>query len=140
MIGNAGQMIYLSREEIYLYVEIAGQEKMTKDELDKKYAKATFASLQKCKQEFVEFMDDKFGKDWLSVIGLKCEACGTYAQSQLRNYDETPYYLCANCLTQLVNLCLTKKQFDKLIVNGHKDTEFYLHSDFYDEGIALQPR
>ena len=74
---------------------------------------------------------------------MKCEAClESEAQSNLKIVSGgKPYKLCLNCLSSLNNLCLTPEQFKNLIDQGHKDNEFYLHGDFYDEeGYALQPR
>jgi hypothetical protein len=71
-----------------------------------------------------------------------CESCsGRERQWDLKSDNGEVYLLCSNCLIELVNLCLSPAHFKSLIRNGHKATEFMLHSDFYDEdGIALQPR
>lgn len=74
---------------------------------------------------------------------MKCEACeenDVGCEFKLTTTKEI-YKLCLNCMFALNNTCLDQDQFENLIKNGHKDTEFYLHSDFYDEeGVALQPR
>lgn len=75
---------------------------------------------------------------------MKCEACKERDSSSELKVKKTKgcdkYELCLNCLAALINLCLTKEQFKNLLKSGHKDTEFYLHEDFYDEeGNALQP-
>lgn len=55
--------------------------------------------------------------------------------------DEPPYYVCSNCLIALINLSLSKRGFKTLLASGHTDSEFLLHSDFYNaDGEALQPR
>ena len=73
----------------------------------------------------------------------KCEICGHELQWELKDmYDEKCIYkLCSNCLFKLVNLMLSKKEFFKLLKNGHTTDEHLLHGDFYDEnsGEALQP-
>lgn len=72
----------------------------------------------------------------------KCECdCGNGAQSEMTMLNSGgTYRLCLNCQFQLINLCLSKKQYLALLKNGHKANEFYLHDDFYDEdGTALQP-
>ena len=77
-----------------------------------------------------------------------CEACGHHAASETltdkhpeASNGHKPYKLCLNCLLSLVNVCLTPEEYKNLLKNGHKDTEFYLHDDFYDEaGHALQPK
>jgi hypothetical protein len=71
----------------------------------------------------------------------ECEACDREVQGILVDQGEDkPYHLCNNCMFALINTCLSKEQFKKLIVCGHQDNEFYLHDDFYDEdGNALQP-
>ena len=72
-----------------------------------------------------------------------CQACEeSHVQAVLKSTHEGhPYKVCQNCLSPLVNICLTRKQFKNLLKNGHKASEFLLHDDFYDErGKALQPR
>ena len=71
---------------------------------------------------------------------MKCQCeCGNESTTILVNYNEA-YHLCANCVFDLINLNLKPEQFKALLRNGHSNTEFYLHSDFYDEdGNALQP-
>jgi hypothetical protein len=75
-----------------------------------------------------------------------CQCCEKSEEMYLLQdiYDDKltpPFRVCANCLTFLVNLSLTKKQFKNLIKNGHSSTEFLLHGDFYDdEGNAVQPQ
>lgn len=73
----------------------------------------------------------------------KCECgCGNRASIVRKDLDSNVFYfLCHNCEINLINLNLSKKQFKHLLENGHKPTEFMLHSDFYtEEGEALQPR
>jgi len=72
---------------------------------------------------------------------MKCEACEeNEAQATLNVHGGKPYTVCMNCLIALVNCALIPKQFKNLLKNGHVDTEFLIHSDFYDEeGNALQP-
>lgn len=74
----------------------------------------------------------------------KCQACEKHEEQWVLEGTYTgdvPYHVCSNCLIPLVNLSLTKKQFKNLLKNGHKDDEYLLHGDFYDEqGNALQPR
>lgn len=71
---------------------------------------------------------------------MYCEACKkNVVQSCLRLTGEEEYLLCLNCLSDLVNTRLNETQFNNLIKNGHKDTEFYLHGDFYEDGMAIQP-
>lgn len=72
----------------------------------------------------------------------KCQACGSEVQWVLTSEydDKETYSICSNCLTNLVRLNLSKKQFKALLKAGHTDDEFFLHEDFYDEnGKALQP-
>ena len=72
-----------------------------------------------------------------------CQICGKFEVQWVLagTYPgDIPYHVCSNCLGQLVNLELTKKQFKTLLKNGHTDEEYLLHGDFYDEqGNALQP-
>ena len=71
----------------------------------------------------------------------KCEACkDSLIQAVLKVIGDKPYKLCMNCLSDLDDLNLTEEQFDNLIKSGHKKDEFLLHSDFYEDGEALQPR
>jgi hypothetical protein len=71
----------------------------------------------------------------------QCESCGSEKQWELKSmYGDKTYGVCSNCLTNLVGLNLSKKQFKALLKAGHTDDEFLLHEDFYDEqGNALQP-
>jgi hypothetical protein len=78
--------------------------------------------------------------------GKKCEACKD-AEIQWTLLDELrpntakPYSVCSNCLIELTTTSLQPKKFKNLIKSGHKDDEFLLHEDFYDEkGRALQPK
>lgn len=51
------------------------------------------------------------------------------------------YYLCADCLVEIVNHALTPEHFFNLLNHGHVSSEFLLHSDFYDEnGMELQSK
>lgn len=71
-----------------------------------------------------------------------CQACEeNHVQAVLKStHERHPYKVCQNCLFNLVNHRLTRVQFKNLLKNGHKEEEFMLHSDFYDErGKALQP-
>lgn len=72
----------------------------------------------------------------------RCEACDSFeVQWNLADsYDKKVVYrVCTNCLDDLVNLSLSKKQFFNLLDNGHDPCEHLLHSDFYDDnGNALQ--
>jgi hypothetical protein len=81
----------------------------------------------------------------------ECEACKIFApQWELTDYPpgnyfngcKKPYKVCSNCLSNLVNLSLSPKQFNNLIQSGHGLNEHLLHEDFYDSGtgVALQPR
>jgi hypothetical protein len=75
----------------------------------------------------------------------KCEACQN-AGIQWRLLDELrptakPYNVCSNCLIELTTTSLKPKEFKNLLKSGHKEGEFLLHEDFYDEkGRALQPK
>jgi hypothetical protein len=73
-----------------------------------------------------------------------CQACKDHENqvvlSDASKNPDKPYKLCQNCLGQLVNLSLTKKQYKNLLKSGHSPREFLIHDDFYDEdGKALQP-
>jgi hypothetical protein len=77
---------------------------------------------------------------------MRCQACKENNESVVLKdapgikHRDAPYHLCMNCLGQLVNLRLTRVQYSNLLKSGHKDTEFLLHDDFYNEkGKALQP-
>lgn len=71
-----------------------------------------------------------------------CEECNAQCELKIKgSHLESTYKLCLNCLGELINLNLTKKQFKNLLKNGHNENEFYLHEDFYDcFGNALQPK
>ena len=74
----------------------------------------------------------------------KCESCKRWESQWILKSTldpkEKPYKVCSNCLLPLVGEALDKKQFKNLLKSGHKDEEFLLHEDFYDEeGRALQP-
>lgn len=69
---------------------------------------------------------------------LKCEACSHMAQNILIN--DAVYYLCSNCLFEIITHNLSPEGFKSLLKAGHTAEEFLLHSDFFDEeGNALQP-
>jgi protein-arginine kinase activator protein McsA len=77
---------------------------------------------------------------------MKCQACNKHeSQWELKNIideesKDPSYMVCSNCLVDLVNCNLKPKQFKLILSNGHDDSEFLLHGDFYDdEGNALQP-
>jgi len=73
----------------------------------------------------------------------QCEACKeNKAQTTVEVYGDKPYILCMNCQSDIVNTCLSPKQFKNLLKNGHEPEEFLLHGDYYDEetGEALQPK
>jgi len=71
-----------------------------------------------------------------------CEACKRFeVQWELVDKvgNDKPYKVCSNCLLELVGHALNKNQFKNLLKSSHKEGEFLLHSDFYDEkGNALQ--
>ena len=68
----------------------------------------------------------------------KCQACGKEGVVIL--IDDVIYEVCHNCLIDLVNVSLSRKQF-KALVEIHSDQAFLLHGDFYDgKGNALQPK
>lgn len=71
----------------------------------------------------------------------KCEVCDKCDVQWISAdaCDETTYKVCSNCVIPLINCSLSKEQFFNLIKNGHNDKEFLLHSDYYINGIALQP-
>ena len=72
----------------------------------------------------------------------QCQACenGQYQAELILVGENSPYKLCMNCLHDLNELNLSPEQFKNLLANGHSNTEFLLHNDFYDEdGDALQP-
>lgn len=72
----------------------------------------------------------------------KCEACEghNYSWTLSDNYGVT-YKVCTNCLLDLVETAMSKKQFKNMLKNGHSDNEFLLHGDFYDNrGNAEQPK
>jgi len=72
---------------------------------------------------------------------MKCEACGEFPQMINLDTRDGVYNICHNCLLKLVTLSLSNQEFKNLLKNGHKSTEFYLHSDFYDgDGNALQSK
>ena len=72
-----------------------------------------------------------------------CEACinGPVQWILKDAYGRSKNYkVCSNCLQRLVTYNLMPYQFKNLVANGHKETEFLIHGDFYDEdGVALQP-
>ena len=72
---------------------------------------------------------------------MKCECCKSKSQWTLKSqYGGMDYNVCSNCLTDLVNCHLSKKQFKEILKSGHTTDEFLLHEDFYDEtGLMLQP-
>jgi hypothetical protein len=78
----------------------------------------------------------------------KCEACKQFESQWLLKdilgkgkYKDKDYMVCSNCLQNLVNENLKPKQYKNLLKSSHKEDEFLLHSDFYDEhGHALQPK
>lgn len=73
---------------------------------------------------------------------MKCESCmDCDANIELKDkLGPVTYNICGNCLQELISYSLTPQHFKNLLKNGHSETEFYLHDDFYDEdGNALQP-
>ena len=79
----------------------------------------------------------------MSESGI-CESCNKgEVQWILKDaYGKSKNYkICSNCLNNLTSCNLRPHQFKNLLANGHSDTEFLLHGDFYDEdGCALQPK
>lgn len=71
-----------------------------------------------------------------------CECCGGANNWVLASLlmNEKPYTVCSNCLVKLVNLDLSKEEFISLIEWSHGEGEFLLHEDFYEHGVAQQPR
>jgi hypothetical protein len=71
-----------------------------------------------------------------------CQCCeeSEHQWSLISSYgDEKPYLVCSNCLISLVTYRLSKKQYKNLLKNGHEESEFLIHDDFYDEdGTATQ--
>ena len=74
----------------------------------------------------------------------KCEACKSneIQWNLVDNYNkQIKYNVCCNCINELINISLSKTQFNNLLNSGHTTKEFLLHDDFYDEdGNALQGR
>lgn len=80
-------------------------------------------------------------EDELKLCECGCGNIGLVRLSITADQNAIRYDVCMNCLIALVNLSLSPKQFKSLLRRGHKDTEYLLHGDFYDnEGNALQPR
>ena len=75
---------------------------------------------------------------------MKCE-CGCGSKAQVVHTEllgDNRYILCRNCELLFVTNSLTPEMFNSMLKNGHKTSEFMLHSDFYDKftGEALQPK
>lgn len=72
---------------------------------------------------------------------VKCDCCNNESQWVLKSvYGDKDYNVCSNCLSDLTNFHLSKKQFKNILKAGHSTDEFLLHDDFYDEnGQMLQP-
>jgi hypothetical protein len=74
---------------------------------------------------------------------MKCECCKKvpHQWELIDTLDASvSYFVCSNCLPDLVTYNLKKKQLRNLAKSGHTQSEFLLHEDFYDEdGTALQP-
>ncbi len=69
-----------------------------------------------------------------------CEICGCAIEWILKDVEESVIYkVCSDCIIPLVSCSLSKEQFFNLIKSGHNNKEFLLHSDYYVNGIALQP-
>jgi hypothetical protein len=71
-----------------------------------------------------------------------CECCNKEeAVYEIKcKWEDRPYKVCIGCSKDLVCYQLPKTGFKNLLSNGHTDTEFLLHEDFYDDdGNMMQP-